>query len=500
MPGRYILAIDQGTTSSRAALVDEHGTIVAIGQREFPQYYPQTGWVEHDPEEVWESCADAIADALRSAGAGPSDIAACGIANQRETVVVWERSTGAPLARAIVWQDRRTADLCEELRADGAEPLIRKATGLTLDPYFSATKLAWLLREQPELRRRAEAGEVAAGTIDSWLIWKLTGGRVHATDYSNASRTALFHIGRGRWDEQLCDLFGVPRAMLPRTQPSASAFGFTDPEVFGAQVAITGVAGDQQAALIGQTCLHPGQAKNTYGTGAFLLAPAGRRPSLPENGLLLSVGAAATDRAPDYVLEGSVLVAGAAIQWLRDGLGVISSADEVEALAAAVPDTGGVTFVPAFAGLGTPHWDPHARGLIVGITRGTRREHLARAALEAIAFSVADLLDAFAAALPEPIGELRADGGPARNDLLLQLQADLAGIPVIRPAETETTGLGAAFLAGVGHGLYASLEEVAALWRPDRTFEPTMSADEREEHRARWRRAVERARGWAASR
>lgn len=499
MPDRYILAIDQGTTSSRAALVDEQGTIVAMGQRELPQYYPRAGWVEHDPEEIWASCIAAIKDALQAAGARPSDIAAIGIANQRETVVVWERSTGAPLARAIVWQDRRTADLCDELRAEGAEPLVRKATGLTLDPYFSATKLAWLLREQPELRRRAEAGEVAAGTVDSWLIWKLTGGRVHATDYSNASRTALFHIGRGRWHEGLCNLFGVPPAMLPHTQPSASRFGFTDPEVLGARVAITGVAGDQQAALIGQMCLHPGQAKNTYGTGAFLLAPAGKRPPLPENGLLLSVGAAATDSAPDYVLEGSVLVAGAAIQWLRDQLGIIASADEVEALAAAVPDTEGVTFVPAFAGLGTPHWDPHARGLIVGITRGTTRAHLARAALEAIAFSVAELLDAFATALPKPIAELRADGGAARNDLLLQLQADLAGVPVVRPVQTETTALGAAFLAGVGNGLYTSLDEVAALWRPDRTFEPKMTAEEREEHRARWRRAVERARGWAAS-
>jgi len=498
MPERYILAIDQGTTSSRAALVDEQGRILAMGQREFPQYFPLEGWVEHDPEEIWQSCLDAIADALSAAGASPTDIAAVGIANQRETVVVWERRSGTPIGRAIVWQDRRSAALCEELRQAGAEPVIRKATGLTLDPYFSATKLAWLLRSDAELRRRAEAGELAAGTVDAWLVWKLTGGRVHATDYTNASRTALFHIGRGRWDDQLCDLFGVPKAMLPRAQPPASPFGFTDPEVFGASVAITGVAGDQQAALVGQVCLRPGQAKNTYGTGAFLLAPAGRRPPLPENGLLLSVGPAASDRAPDYVLEGSVLTAGAVVQWLRDGLGIISRSDEVEALAAAVPDSGGVTFVPAFAGLGTPHWDPHARGLIVGITRGTTREHLARAALEAIAFSVTELLEAFADVLPEPIAELRADGGAARNDLLLQLQADLAGIRVVRPAQTETTALGAAFLAGLGHGMFASLEDLAELWHAERVFEPRMSADERSEHLARWRRAVERSRGWAA--
>lgn len=499
MSPRYLLAIDQGTTSSRAALVTEQGTIAAIGQRDFPQHYPQPGWVEHDPNEIWESCCEAIASALRAAEADPEQLLAVGIANQRETLVIWDRHTGMPAAPAIVWQDRRTAGICEELRAAGAEQAVRQATGLTLDPYFTATKLTWLLRQDPELRRRAERGHLAAGTVDSWLLWKLTGGAVHATDFTNASRTALFHIGRGRWDDALCALFEVPRAVLPRTQPSASLFGFTAPDVLGARVPITGVAGDQQAALVGQACIRPGQVKNTYGTGAFLLAPAGERPTLPENGLLLSISAQADTRAPQYVLEGSVLVAGAVVQWLRDGLGIIASSAEVEPLAASVPTSGGVVFVPAFAGLGTPHWDPRARGLIIGLTRGTTRAHLARAALEAIAFSVADLLEAFGPALPKPIDELRADGGAARNDLLLQLQADLAGIPVVRPAETETTVLGAAYLAGIGEGIYGSFEDVASLWRPADVFEPRISPSERAERIETWRRAVDRARAWAAS-
>lgn len=498
MTGRYILAIDQGTSSSRAMLIDPEGNVAGVGQYPVQQFHPQSGWVEQNPIEIWESCRAAIVDALAEAGAQPSAVMAIGVANQRETVVVWERSSGAPCGPAIVWQDRRTADLCEELRAAGAEVTVRRATGLTIDPYFTATKLAWLLRQDSELRRRAEAGELAAGTVDSWLVWQLTGGRRHATDYTNASRTALFHIGRGRWDDGLCELFGVPRAMLPETQPSVSHFGVTSEEVFGASVPISGVAGDQQAALFGQACFQPGQAKTTYGTGAFLLAPAGKRPKLPENGLLLSVGAGATATSPDYVLEGSVLTAGAAVQWLHEQFGVSGGADELQDLAASVPETGGVVFVPAFAGLGTPYWDPHARGLIIGLTRGTTKAHLARAAIEAIAFSVAELLELVAGATPEPLRELRADGGAARNDLLLQLQADLIGMPVVRPANIETTALGAAFLAGLGSGIFASPADVAALWRRDRTFEPRLGADERRERLARWKRAVERARGWAS--
>lgn len=498
MTGRYILAIDQGTSSSRAILIDPEGNVAGVGQYQVQQFHPRSGWVEQDPIEIWESCRAAIADALAEAGVSPSAVIAIGLANQRETVVVWERATGAPCGRAIVWQDRRTADLCEELRAAGAEATVRRATGLTLDPYFSATKLAWLLRNDTELRRRAHAGELAAGTVDSWLVWQLTGGKRHATDYTNASRTALFHIGRGRWDDELCELFGVPRAMLPEVQPSVSHFGVTDEDVFGASVPIAGVAGDQQAALFGQACFQPGQAKTTYGTGAFLLAPAGKRPKLPESGLLLSVSAGANATSPDYVLEGSVLTAGAAVQWLHEHLGVSGGADELQDLAASVPDTGGVVFVPAFAGLGTPYWDPHARGLIIGLTRGTTKAHLARAAIEAIAFSVAELVELIAGASPEPLKELRVDGGAARNDLLLQLQADLIGLPVVRPTNIETTALGAAFLAGLGVRGFTSTDDVAALWRAERTFEPRLAVEERTAQLVWWRRAVERAKGWAA--
>jgi glycerol kinase len=498
MTSPYVLAIDQGTTSSRALVVDSAGTVLGVGQQPFEQHFPQPGWVEHDATEIWTTTLAAVSHALRAAGIEARELAALGATNQRETVVVWDRATGEPVGPAIVWQDRRTAAICEEMRRTSDQEAVQRATGLTIDPYFSATKLTWLLREHPELRPRAEAGELAAGTVDSWLIYKLTAGRRHVTDFTNASRTLLFNIRKGRWDDGLCDLFEVPRAMLPQAQPSRSPFGTTDPELLGAAIPIFGVAGDQQSALFAQGCLSPGQAKNTYGTGCFLLANAGRAVPTSANRLLASIGANAGAEGPEYVLEGSVFVAGALVQWLRDGLGIIERSADVEALAASVPDNGGVTIVPAFTGLGAPDWDPYARGAILGLTRGVERGHIARAALEAIALSSADLLAAMNADLPQQPTELRVDGGAAANDLLMQLQADFTGVPVVRPTELETTALGAAYLAGIGAGIWASAEEVAGLWRADRTFEPTLSAADREARRAQWRRAVERTLGWAA--
>ncbi len=493
----FILAIDQGTTSSRALVVDARGAVRGTGHAPFTQHFPQPGRVEHDPEEIWVSVRAAIAAALGDAGIATGDLVAVGITNQRETVVAWDGETGEPVGRAIVWQDRRTARICDDLRAAGHEDTITRATGLTIDPYFSGTKLTWLLREWPELRERAERGEIVAGTIDSWLTWKLTAGQRHVTDYTNASRTLLFNITKGRWDERLCELLEVPRAMLPKAQPSRSPFGDTDENVFGAQVPICGIAGDQQSALFGQACLSPGQAKNTYGTGCFLLANAGPKPALPANRLLLSIGANAGLQGPEYVIEGSVFVAGALIQWLRDELGIIESAADVEALAESVRDSGGVTIVPAFTGLGAPHWDPRARGAILGLTRGAGKAHIARAALEAIALSSTELVEAMNPSLPTAISELRVDGGAAANDLLMQMQADFAGVPVVRPQQTETTAMGAAFLAGIQAGIWADAAEISTLWRAERVFEPRMSGAERAERMGNWRRAVERSLDWA---
>ncbi len=498
MPARHILAIDQGTTSSRALIVDSSGQVGAVGQRTFTQHYPQSGWVEHDPEEIWQSQQGAIEDALRNAALEPREIAAIGIANQRETVVLWDRKTGEPIHNAIVWQDRRTAAICDSLRADGHEETFRKLTGLTLDPYFSGTKLAWLLQRDETLAKRAEAGELAAGTIDSWLIWKLTGGQRHVTDYTNASRTLLFNIMRGRWDEALGVILGVPRAILPSAQPSQSAFGLTSEAVFGAPVPIAGVAGDQQAALFGQAATRPGVAKNTYGTGCFLLANGGAQAVESTNRMLTSIGANAGLRGPEYVLEGSVFVAGALVQWMRDDLGLFERSDDIEGLAASVPDSGGVVIVPAFAGLGAPDWDPYARGAILGLTRGSTKGHLARAALEAIALSSTELVTCMNADLPQPIDELRADGGASANNLLMQMQADFAGVPVLRPKNTETTAMGAAYLAGLTAGIWSDIDEVASLWQPERTFEPHMSAGERTDRLQQWRRAVGRTLHWAA--
>ena len=492
---RYVLALDQGTTGSTALVVDAEGAVRARGYAELPQHFPRPGWVEHEPEDIWATVETAAAAALRAAGITGADIAAIGITNQRETTLVWERASGRPIHRAIVWQCRRTAEACDRLKADGLEPLFRRKTGLVLDAYFSGTKIAWLLDHVPGARARAERGELAFGTVDTWLLWRLTRGAVHATDPSNASRTLCFDIEKLAWDGELAAALGVPMALLPDLRPSAGIFGETAPGgVLPAGIPIAGIAGDQQAALFGQNCLEPGTAKNTYGTGCFLLLNTGERLVASTHGLVTTVAWSLGGRV-SYALEGSVFIAGAAVQWLRDGLGIIARADETQALAESVPDTGGVYLVPAFVGLGAPYWDPYARGTVVGLTRGTSRAHLARAALEAIAYQSRDVLDAMAADAGAPARALRVDGGAAANDFLCQFQADMLGVEVHRPAVTETTGLGAAYLAGVGVGLWKP-SDLAARWRLDRRFTPTMSADARDRAYAGWRRAVERARAW----
>jgi glycerol kinase len=497
----YVLALDQGTTSSRALVFDAAGRVAALAQREFGQSFPRPGWVEHDPEEIWESQLAVAREALAQLPPGAegvadiANIAAIGLTNQRETTLVWERATGRPVFPAIVWQDRRTAERCAEMKARGLEPLVRARTGLVLDPYFSATKLGWILDEVPDARARAEAGELAFGTVDSWLLWKLTGGALHVTDPSNASRTLLFDLARGDWDDELLGLFGVPRAMLPAIVPSSGVIGETAPDLFGRPIPIAGVAGDQQAALFGQVCVRPGMAKCTYGTGSFLLLNTGDRPTPSAHGLLTTAAWRIGGRT-EYALEGSVFIAGALVQWLRDGLGVIRSAAEVEALAASVPDAGGVVLVPAFAGLGAPHWDPRARGTILGLTRGTTAGHLARAALEAIAFQAVEVLRAMEADAGVALGELRVDGGAAANNLLLQIQADLLGTPVVRPRMLETTALGAAYLAGLAVGVWPDTEEIAEHSEVDRVFEPAMPRARAAARLARWLQAVERSKDW----
>jgi glycerol kinase len=484
-----LLALDQGTTSSRAIVFDDRGRALATAQKELRQIFPQPGWVEHDPVEIWRDQLAVAQDALRQCGASAVDIAAIGIANQRETTVLWERASGRPLHNALVWQDRRTAEACEKLKAAGAEALVRAKTGLVLDPYFSATKLAWLLDRVPGARDRARRGELAFGTVDSWLAWNLSGGRLHVTDPSNASRTALFDIRAGDWDDELLALFGIPRELLPRVVRSSALCGETAPELFGAAIPIGGMAGDQQAALFGQACHGEGMAKNTYGTGCFLLMHTGRRAVASNNGLIATC-AAQTGEALEYALEGSVFIAGAVVQWLRDGLGLIRQASDIEALAASVPDAGGVVFLPAFAGLGAPHWNPHVRGTLAGLTRGTGAAHIARAALEAIAFQSAELVQAMAADCGRPLAELRVDGGATANKLLMQFQADLLGVPVIRPRIQETTALGAAYLAGLAAGVWHSREEIAAQWARERSFEPVLPAAAAAARMAEWRRAV----------
>jgi glycerol kinase len=491
---RYLLAMDQGTTSSRAMLFDRDGNVHGVAQREYPQLYPRSGWVEHDPVEIWTSQLAVAREVLAQNGVSAREIAAIGIANQRETTLLWERATGRPLANAIVWQDRRTADICERLREEGHAALFRSRTGLLLDPYFSGTKLAWLLDNIPAARRRAQRGELAFGTVDSWLLWQLTGGQVHATDNTNAARTLLFDIHRGEWDPELLAILDIPPALLPRVHPSSHEFGQTVPALFGAPIVIGGIAGDQQAALFGQACHRPGMIKNTYGTGCFMLLQTGATACESQHGLL-TTSAAQVGATPNYALEGSVFIGGAVVQWLRDGLGIIESSAQIEALATSVPDSGGVYFVPAFSGLGSPYWDAHARGAMFGLSRGTTAAHIARAGLEAIGYQSAELLVAMQRDAAAPIAELRVDGGAAANNLLMQHQADLLGVPVVRPRILETTALGAASLAGLTTGLWQDTAEIARHWQVERTFEPGIDRELAAQRMDSWREAVRRTRG-----
>ena len=490
---KYILALDQGTTSSRAILFDHQGQICGSAAQEFPQHFPQSGWVEHDPNDIWQSQLAVARKVLHDNHIDAHQVLAIGVTNQRETTLIWDRKTGEPLAPAIVWQDRRTADLCDDLRAAGKAKKISDISGLELDAYFSASKLKWLLDHVPGARAKAKHGGLAFGTVDSWLVYKLTGQ--HVTDVSNASRTMLFNIHLMRWDYDLLHLFDIPESVLPQIVSSSEEVGNTHPGLFGAAIPVAGIAGDQQAATFGQACHKPGMVKNTYGTGCFMLMHLGRHPVASHNRLLTTVGWR-VDGETDYLLEGSVFMGGATVQWLRDGLGIIRSSAEVEELAASVPDSGGVFMVPAFVGLGAPHWDAYARGSLFGLSRGSTRAHIARAALEAIAYQSAELMTAMQKDASIPLTEVRADGGAARNDLLMQFQADLLGVPVVRPLVTETTALGAAYLAGLAVGFWDTQEEIAAQWRCGRRFEPAMGADQRADLLSTWARAVERSKSW----
>ena len=490
---KFILALDQGTTSSRAILFNKQGAIVADAQQEFRQIFPKPGWVEHDADEIWASQQSVATDVLRKAGVTSTDIAAIGITNQRETTVVWDRATGRPICNAIVWQDRRTAGACDRLKKAGKAAMIRRKTGLVVDAYFSGTKLQWILKHVPGARARARAGELAFGTIDAWLVWNLTGGRVHVTDVSNASRTMLFNLTTCDWDDELLTLFGVPRVMLPQVRDSSEVYG--ECTMWGGAIPIAGIAGDQQAALFGQVCRQPGMVKNTYGTGCFMLMNTGTKPVISRNNLLTTVAWRIGGRT-EYALEGSIFIAGAVVQWLRDGLGLIKSSAEVESLAAGVADNGGVFLVPAFAGLGAPHWDQYARGLVAGITRGTTAAHLARAALEGIAYQVHDVLLAMQSDSGIKLKELRVDGGACANNLLMQFQADILGVPVVRPRVAETTALGAAYLAGLAVGYWKDTSEIAVQWKADRRFVPAMKAAQRTRLLAGWKKALTRAKRW----
>jgi glycerol kinase len=493
---KYILSLDQGTTSSRAILFDHTGSIVAVAQKEFPQIFPKPGWVEHNPRDIWSTQAGVAAEVLTKANVGAADVAAIGITNQRETTVVWDRTTGEPVHNAIVWQDRRTASICDRLRARKLDRVIRRKTGLVLDAYFSATKVQWILENVKGARAKAKAGELAFGTVDSWLVWNLTAGKVHVTDASNASRTMLFDISKGEWDDELLKLFGVPRSMLPEARSSSEVYGVT--KLLGTPIPIAGIAGDQQAALFGQACTKPGMAKNTYGTGCFMLMNTGTKRIASKNNLLTTVAWRIGDRT-EYALEGSIFIAGAVVQWLRDGLEFFRSAAEIEALAAGVSDTGGVYLVPAFAGLGAPHWDQYARGTIVGLTRGSTKAHIARAALEGIVLQVMDVLKAMEADAGIKLKELRVDGGASANDLLMQLQADLLNVPVVRPKVAETTALGAAYLAGLAVGFWKNQADIARQWQVDKRFKPAMKTAVRTKITKGWVRALGRAKAWEDS-
>jgi len=490
---KYILALDQGTTSYSAIVFDHSGSIVAVAQKEFPQIFPKPGWVEHDPREIWSSQAGVAAEALTKAGVAAGDVAAIGITNQREMAIVWDRATGEPICNAIVWQDRRTASICDRLKARKLDRVIRRKTGLVVDAYFSETKVQWILENVKGAKARAKRGELAFGTVDTWLVWQLTGGRVHVTDASNASRTMLFDISKGTWDDELLKIFSVPRSMLPEVRSSSEVYGETN--LLGNAIPIAGIAGDQQAALFGQACTKPGMAKNTYGTGCFMLMNTGTRRIASKNNLLTTVAWRIGDRT-EYALEGSIFIAGAVVQWLRDGLEFFRAAPDVEALARGVADTGGVYLVPAFAGLGAPHWDQYARGTIVGLTRGTTKAHIARAALESIALQTMDVLAAMQADAGIKLRQLRVDGGASANNLLMQLQAYLLGVPVVRPRVAETTALGAAYLAGLAVGYWKSTAEIARQWQVDREFKAAMKGPERKRIAGGWERALGRAKGW----
>jgi glycerol kinase len=497
---RFILSLDQGTTSSRAILFDHEGSIAQVAQQEFPQIYPQPGFVEHDPEAIWSSQLSVARQVLKDGNVTASDIAAIGITNQRETAVVWEKASGRPVYNAIVWQSRLTVPICDELKAKGFDKEIRERTGLVTDAYFSGTKVKWILDNVPDARAKAERGELLFGNIDTFLIWRLTKGRVYVTDYSNASRTLLFNIYTRQWDDVILQELGIPRSMLPTVKPSSGVYGEADPEFFGAAIPIAGAAGDQQAATFGQTCYEVGTAKNTYGTGSFMLMNTGEKGVPSQNGLLTTIAWGLGDPAHPqitYALEGSIFITGAAVQWLRDGLKAIKSSVEVEALANLVPDNGGVYLVPAFVGLGAPYWDPYARGTIIGLTRGSSISHVARATLESMCYQTRDVLEAMAADSNVHLKALRVDGGAVVNNLLMQFQADILGVPVQRPKVAETTALGAAYLAGLAVGFWSSQQELSEHWQVDRTFEPQMKQDQREQLYAGWKRAVERSLHWA---
>lgn len=495
MKERYVLALDQGTTSSRAILFDSRGNVVGMVNQEFPQIYPRPGWVEHDPYDILESQVSVAKKLLRTVNVEPNQIAAIGITNQRETTIVWDKKTGKPVYNAIVWQCRRTASMCDELKAQGLADLIKRKTGLVIDAYFSATKLEWILQNVPGVLEKAKKGEIAFGTVDSWLIWNLAGGKVHATDVSNASRTMLFNVSDLRWDEELLDMFNVPRSVLPQVFPSSHIYGVTDKDIFGVEIPIAADIGDQQAALFGQMCVRAGMVKNTYGTGCFILMNIGDKPIFSRSGLLTTVAWKLKDEV-SYALEGSVFIAGAAIQWLRDELRMVESAQETEQMALSVPNSAGVYVVPAFVGLGAPYWDMYARGAIFGLTRGSKKEHIVRAVLESIAYQTRDVVEVMCEECQTELKTLRVDGGASKNNFLMQFQADILNVPVERPKVNETTALGAAYLAGLAVGYWESMEQIESQWQLDRKFVPNMDEKEREELYKGWRKAVERAKGW----
>lgn len=495
MKERYVLALDQGTTSSRAILFDSSGNVVGMVNQEFPQIYPKPGWVEHDPYDILESQVSVAKKLLRTFDVEPNQIAAIGITNQRETTIVWDKKTGRPVYNAIVWQCRRTANICDDLKAQGLADYIQRKTGLVIDAYFSATKVQWILKNVPDVLEKAKRGDIVFGTVDSWLIWNLTGGKVHATDVSNASRTMLFNISDLCWDQELLDIFGVPRSMLPQVFPSSYVYGVTDKDIFGVEIPIAADIGDQQAALFGQMCIRAGMVKNTYGTGCFILMNIGDRPIFSRSGLLTTVAWKLKDEV-SYALEGSVFIAGAAVQWLRDELRMVESAAETEQMALSVPNSAGVYVVPAFVGLGAPHWDMYARGAIFGLTRGSKKEHIVRAVLESIAYQTRDVVEVMCEECRTELKTLRVDGGASKNNFLMQFQADILNVPVERPKVNETTALGAAYLAGLAVGYWGSMEQIESQWQLDRKFVPNMDEKEREELYKGWKKAVERAKGW----